>query len=107
MEQFFDMRTLNRHVKHISEPLASGSKPKKVYANPMWGMMIRKSSRYQKGSHDPQRFGVVVTIHNLKGENRIDTFMQQCSAIGWMVERVEIDNELKIYEHSQVEVEFE
>ena len=49
----------------------------------------------------------MVTIHNLKGENRIDTFIRQCSAIGWMVERVEIDNELKIYEHSQVEVEFE
>lgn len=95
------------NVKHISEPLTSRSKPKKVYTNPMWGMMIRKSSRYQKGSHDPQRFGVVVTIHNLKGENRIDTFIRQCSAIGWMVERVEIDNELKIYEHSQVEVEFE
>ena len=95
------------NVKHISEPLTSRSKPKKVYANPMWGMMIRKSSRYQKGSHDPQRFGVVVTIHNLKGENRFDTFMRQCSAIGWIVERVEIDNELKIYEHSQVEVEFE
>lgn len=95
------------NVKHIAEPLTSRSKPKKVYANPMWGMMIRKSSRYQKGSHDPQRFGVVVTIHNLKGENRIDAFIRQCSAIGWIVERVEIDNELKIYEHSQVEVEFE
>lgn len=95
------------NVKHIAEPLTSRSKPKKVYANPMWGMMIRKSSRYQNGSHDPQRFGVVVTIHNLKGENRIDTFMRQCSAIGWIVERVEIDTELKIYEHSQVEVEFE
>ena len=95
------------NVKHIAEPLTSRSKPKKVYANPMWGMMIRKSSRYQKGSHDSQRFGVVVTIHNLKGENRIDSFMRQCSAIGWIVERVEIDNELKIYEHSQVEVEFE
>lgn len=95
------------NVKHIAEPLTSRSKPKKVYANPMWGMMIRKSSRYQNGSHDSQRFGVVVTIHNLKGENRIDTFMRQCSAIGWIVERVEINNELKIYEHSQVEVEFE
>ena len=95
------------NVKHIAEPLTNRSKPKKVYANPMWGMMIRKSSRYQNGSHDPQRFGVVVTIHNLKGENRIDTFIRQCSAIGWIVERVEIDNELKIYEHSQVEVEFE
>lgn len=95
------------NVKHIAEPLTSRSKPRKVYANPMWGMMIRKSSRYQKGSHDPQRFGVVVTIHNLKGENRIDAFIRQCSAIGWIVERVEIDNELKIYEHSQVEVEFE
>ena len=95
------------NVKHIAEPLTSRSKPKKVYTNPMWGMMIRKSSRYQKGSHDPQRFGVVVTIHNLKGENRIDAFIRQCSAIGWIVERVEIDNELKIYERSQVEVEFE
>ena len=70
-------------------------------------MMIRKSSRYQKGSHASQRFGVVVTIHNLKGENRIDTFIRQCAALGWIVERVEIENELRIYEHSQVEVEFE
>lgn len=95
------------NVKHIAEPLSSRSRPKKAYANPLWGMMIRKSSRYQKGSHDQQRFGVVVTVHNLKGQNRIDTFMQQCSALGWIVERIEIDNELKIYEHSQVEVEFE
>ena len=49
----------------------------------------------------------MVTIHNLKGENRIDTFMRQCSAVGWIVERVEINTELKIYEYSQVEVEFE
>ena len=70
-------------------------------------MMIRKSSRYQRGSHEPQRFGVVVTIHNLRGENRIDAFIRQCAALGWMVERLEIDNELKMYERSQVEVEFE
>lgn len=95
------------NVKHIAESLTSRSRAKKAYRNPLWGMMIRKSSRYQKGSHAPQRFGVVVTIHNLKGENRIDTFMRQCAALGWIVERVEIDNELKIYEHSQVEVEFE
>ena len=33
--------------------------------------------------------------------------MRQCAALGWIVERVEIENELRIYEHSQVEVEFE
>lgn len=95
------------NVKHIAESLTSHSRAKKAYRNPLWGMMIRKSSRYQKGSHASQRFGVVVTIHNLKGENRIDTFMRQCAALGWIVERVEIENELRIYEHSQVEVEFE
>lgn len=95
------------NVKHIAEPLTSRSKPRKAYNNPLWGMMIRKSSRYQSGSHEPQRFGIVVTIHNLKGENRIDSFIRQCAALGWIVERVEIDNELMIYEHSQVEIEFE
>lgn len=69
--------------------------------------MIRKSSRYQRGSHEPQRFGVVVTIHNLRGENRIDAFIRQRAALGWIVERVEIDNELKMCERSQVEVECE
>ena len=95
------------NVKHVSEKLDNRSKPRKAYDNPLWGLMIRKSSRYQSGSHEPQRFGVVATIHNLKGENRFDTFVRQCSAQGWMVERVQIDNELKIYETSQVEVEFE
>lgn len=95
------------NVKHVSEKLDNRSKPRKAYDNPLWGLMIRKSSRYQSGSHEPQRFGVVATIHNLKGENRFDTFVRQCSAQGWMVERVQIDNELKIYETSQVEVKFE
>lgn len=95
------------NTKSISDSLTNRSRPKKAYENPLWGLKIRKTSRYQDGSHEPQRFAVVITVRELDGVNRIDSFIQQCNALGWQVNRIRVENELNIYEESQVEVDFE
>lgn len=95
------------NVKHVSEVLTERTRPRKAYGNPFWAIKLRKTSRFQAGSHEPQRFGLVITLKELAGVNRYDSFVQQCSALGWIVNRVELQTRVSIYEASQVEVEFE
>lgn len=105
-----DARRLLRkwdNVKHASETLTERTRPLKAYENPLWAIKLRKTSRYQAGSHSPQRFGLVITLREIAGVNRFDTFVQQCSARGWIVNRVEVRTRVSIYESSQVDIEFE
>ncbi|MBR3234802.1 MAG: S8 family peptidase [Atopobiaceae bacterium] len=95
------------NVKHVSDVLTDATRPRKAYENPLWAIKLRKTSRYRRGSRQPQRFGLVVTLKELNGVNRFETFAQQCSALGWIVNRVELETRVSIYESSQVDIEFE
>ncbi len=95
------------NVKHIYEPLTSRTRPKKAYANPMWGLKIRKTSRLQTGSAENQHFALVVTLKELNGVNRFDMFAQNCRALGWTVNEIDIDNRINVYEDSRVEIEWD
>lgn len=95
------------NVKHIYEPLTSRTRPKKAYANPMWGLKIRKTSRLQTGSAESQHFALVVTLKELNGVNRFDMFAQNCRALGWTVNEIDIDNRINVYEDSRVEIEWD
>lgn len=95
------------NVKHVSDILTDATRPRKAYDNPLWAIKLRKTSRYQRGSKQPQRFGLIVTLKELNGVNRFEAFAQQCSALGWIVNRVELEARVSIYESSQVDIEFE
>lgn len=95
------------NVKHIYEPFTSRTRPKKVFSNPMWGLKIRKTSRLQAGSAESQHFALVVTLKELNGINRFEMFAQNCRALGWTVNEINISNRINVYEDSQVEVEWE
>lgn len=53
------------------------------------------------------RFGVVVTLKEINGINRIDDFIQQCNLKGWLVNRVNIENRIDIYQTADEEITFE
>lgn len=98
------------NVKYVTDATAKKPRGKKVFDNPDWGIKIRKTSRFSSFtelSRAPQPFGLVVTLRDITGANRIESFVQQCFARGWMVNRVNIANRLTIHELSQVEIEFE
>lgn len=51
--------------------------------------------------------GVVVTLKEMNGVNRIDDFVKMCLARGWLVQRLDIENQLDLYAKAEEEIEFE
>ena len=50
---------------------------------------------------------VVVTLKEMNGVNRIDDFVKLCLARGWLVSRLDIENQLDVYAKAEEEIEFE
>lgn len=56
---------------------------------------------------DDLKFGVVVTLKNIKGENRINEFKHSCLLRGYIINDIDIENKIDIYNTAQEEIEFE
>lgn len=52
-------------------------------------------------------FGIVITLKEMNGVNRIEDFMQLCMVRGWIVNRVEAKNRFDIYDRIDEDVELE
>ena len=53
------------------------------------------------------QFGVVVTLKEMNGVNRIDDFIKLCMVRGWLVNRIDVTNQLDVYNIAEEEIEFE
>lgn len=105
-----DARKLYRkwdNVKHISEEIISRARPRKVYDNPMWGLSIKTKERLNNRDGEGIKFGVVITLREMNGMNRIDEFIQQCSLKGWLVNKIDIESRIDIYETLHEELELD
>lgn len=94
------------NVKHINQILKPNIKPKQRYDNIMWGLSIKSKERLEPREIG-MKFGVVITLKEINGVNRIDEFINQCSLRGWLVNKVDIQNRVDIYNIAQEEIEFE
>lgn len=94
------------NVKHISEEIKDKRIPRKAYDSGLWGLKINTKERLQKRK-DPLPFGVVVTLKEMNGVNRIDDFVKMCLARGWLVNRLDVENQLDVYAKAEEEIEFE
>jgi len=88
------------NVKHISDVLKTNSQPRKVYSkhDGMWGMSVKTKERLRSGDGEGIKFGVVVTLKELNGVNRIEDFIQRASLNGWLVNQIDVDQRLDIYQ---------
>ena len=94
------------NVKHISEEIKDKRIPRKAYDTGLWGLKINTKERLRKRK-DPLQFGVVVMLKEMNGVNRIDDFVKLCLARGWLVSRLDIENQLDVYAKAEEEIEFE
>ena len=94
------------NVKLISEELKDRAVPRKVYGAGMWGLSIKTKERLKEKNGRGLSFGVVVTLKEMYGENRIDDFIKLCMLRGWVVNRVDIENQIDIYNKAEEEIEF-
>ncbi len=95
------------NIKHISEEIKKGARPRIRYGNGNWGLSIRTKERLKTTRDHSTPFGVVVTLKEMNGVNRIDDFVKLCMVRGWIVNRIDIDNRVDVYQKAEEEITFE
>ena len=95
------------NVKHIRQVYKEGIRPKKAYGNGIWGISIKTKERLEQRDGEGIKFGVVVTLKEINGVNRIDEFINLCSLRGWLVNKVNVENQIDIYNKAEEDIEFE
>ncbi|PIT88698.1 MAG: serine protease [Candidatus Magasanikbacteria bacterium CG10_big_fil_rev_8_21_14_0_10_36_32] len=94
------------NTKHIHEILTDKVQARDVYDKGMWGLSIKSKERLNK-RNDGINFGLVVTLKEINGVNRINDFVHQCELLGWLVNRVDVDNKINIYNKAQEIITFD
>ena len=95
------------NTKFISRIVKNSNKPVKSYDDRLWGFSVTSKERFSTQMRVPLNFGVVVTLKEVNGINRIEDFIKACILRGWIVNRIDVQNQLDIYASSQEEIHFE
>lgn len=95
------------NIKHISDTIQKRSRARKKYGNGFWGISIKTKERLKTVRERNMPFGIVITLKEMNGVNRIDDFMQLCMVRGWIVNRVEIKDRIDIYKRIDEDVNLE
>lgn len=70
-------------------------------------MEIKTNNRLAPQDGVGVRFGVVVTLKEMNGVNRIDEFIRSCTLNGWLVNVIDVVNRVDIHQKVNEEIEFE
>lgn len=89
------------NAKLISDDVKISSRPRKVYGLGMWGLSIKTKERLRTKNGAGLQFGVVVTLKEMNGKNRIDDFIKLCMMRGWIVNKIDIENRFDVYIKSE------
>lgn len=99
------------NIKHIRENIETQKgnkrKAKSKKQEGLWGISIKTSERLNLKESNNLKFGLVITLKEINGVNRIQEFIQQCSAKGWIVNKINVENQIDIYNKAQEELKFE
>lgn len=95
------------NVKYIAERPKSRMRSKKSYSNKNWGMEIKTNNRLDPKDGEGIRFGVVVTLKEINGINRIDEFIKNCTLNGWLVNKIDVQTRVDINKKVNEDIELE
>ena len=95
------------NVKYIVEKPSTRKQPKKSYQNKNWGMEVKTSNRLNPEDGKGIHFGVVVTLKEINGINRIDEFIKNCTLNGWLVNEINIQARIEMNQKVNEEIEFD
>lgn len=105
-----DARRLYRkwdNVKNIRETLKKNPREKKVYERGTWGISIKTKERSSEKHGENMHFGLVVTLKEIRGVNRVDEFIKHCNLKGWLVNTISIENQINLFNIAEEEVHFD
>ena len=96
------------NVKHISDVLKKVNRGKKAYTEMgFWGLSLKTTERLDKKYGKDLKFGIVVTLKEINGVNRMDSFIKSCISCGWLINRIDVENKIDVYNAAQEEVTFD
>ncbi len=95
------------NVKYIVENATKKMIPKESYNNKNWGMEIKTNNRLNPKDGIGIRFGVVVTLKEMNGINRIDEFIRSCILNGWIVNEINVSNKIDLHQKFNEEIRFD
>lgn len=94
------------NVKVVVDEIKNRKVPRTSYNNSnLWGIKITNKERLDK--NDGLKFGIVITLKEMYGKNRMREFIDLCTMRNWIVNRINIDNRLEIYNTAEEIIEFE
>ncbi len=85
------------NVKYKAEVLKDGKRPKMCYGKKEWGIEVKTSNRVDNKDGIGVKFGIVVTLKEIYGKNRIDEFVRNCTLKGWLVNEINLESKIDIY----------
>ena len=88
-------------------PTGKKRQPKPNNSNGLWGLSVRTKERLNEKDGYNMRFGVIVTLKEINGVNRIKDFIQLCQFKGWVVNKLDVENQINIYHIAEEEVVFD
>lgn len=88
-------------------PTGKKRQPKPNNSNGLWGLSVRTKERLNEKDGYNMRFGVIVTLKEINGVNRIKDFIQLCQFKGWIVNKLDVENQINIYHIAEEEVIFD
>lgn len=96
------------NVKHIADHISTGTQyPRKKYESDVWGIRVVRKERSSIIQQKPVRFGIVVTLKEMYGVNRYDEFIRACSLRNWIVNEIDINTRVNIYQKADEEIHLE
>ena len=93
------------NIKLIGEELKPSVRSRKIYGDGRWGVSLKTKERLWMKSEDGLKFGVVITLKEINGQNRMEEFIRLCSLRGWLVNRIKVENKIEIYAKAEEEIE--
>lgn len=95
------------NIKQVREVIKSKNGAKKVYGSGLWGISIKTKERLDEKFGEGIQFGLVIRLKEINGVNRINEFIQQCAFKGWLINKIDIENRIDIYNIAEEEIEFD
>ena len=77
------------------------------YDERLWGISIVSKERLATSMASALNFGVVITLREINGVNRIQDFVTACTLRGWIVNEINLENRLTLYNKNQEEIIFD
>ena len=96
------------NVKYIVQTPSSLRRDKEILGkNKMWGITVKTKERLNNNDGEGVKFGLVITLRELHNVNRIDAFIKNCKLNGWLVNSINVENRIDIYNRAEQEITLE